>query len=299
MARVQPTPIPNGPAAPQRGDRNTFKQRVDDFIAWLINVVALFNALATNVYNNALDAYGSASAAQDSSLSAANAAATAEAHKQAAAGSATNAAASADSAAASAAAAAGTQVTTFSTTEMAVGVGVKVFQVEAAKQFKPNVPVLVVSGANKDAWMYGTVKTYVGTVLSVDVTAIGPALITRTDWNITVSGVAGPAGTSASNTQFNVGPLPAGEINCGLGYNYFKKTVAGTVAFTFSNVPQGFSFTLEMQYDSGAAGWPSSVLPPGGNMPTLQTGKTHVFVFVTSNGGVTWRIGVLPNYANG
>lgn len=46
-----PTPVP------QRNDRTTFSTRVDAFVTWLTTAVTEFGAVATNVYNNAVDAY--------------------------------------------------------------------------------------------------------------------------------------------------------------------------------------------------------------------------------------------------
>ena len=71
MAQTTPPTITGAPAVPQRGDRATFSGRVDAFITWLSTAVAEFGAVATNVYNNAVDAYNSAVA---SAASAGNAA---------------------------------------------------------------------------------------------------------------------------------------------------------------------------------------------------------------------------------
>jgi hypothetical protein len=53
---IDPVPTP----AIQRNDRTTFSDRLDAFILWLISAVTQFAALATNVFNNATDAYVSA-----------------------------------------------------------------------------------------------------------------------------------------------------------------------------------------------------------------------------------------------
>lgn len=57
---IDPVPTP----VPQRGDRTTFSSRVDAFIVWLINAVTQFGAVATNVFNNAAEAFGYAQQAQ-------------------------------------------------------------------------------------------------------------------------------------------------------------------------------------------------------------------------------------------
>lgn len=78
MAQITPPAISAAPAAPQRANRSTFSTLVDAFVLWLINAVAQFAAVATNVYNNAVDAYNSAVASAGSAaiaLAAQNAAA--------------------------------------------------------------------------------------------------------------------------------------------------------------------------------------------------------------------------------
>lgn len=71
MAQTTPPTITPAPTpAPQRGDRTTFSDRVDDFVTWLTAAVAQFGAVATNVYNNAVDAFNSAVAASTSASNA-------------------------------------------------------------------------------------------------------------------------------------------------------------------------------------------------------------------------------------
>jgi hypothetical protein len=65
MAQTPPPAIDPAPApAPQRGDRATFSDRVDAFVTWLITAVTQFYALGVNVYNNAVDAFNSATTAK-------------------------------------------------------------------------------------------------------------------------------------------------------------------------------------------------------------------------------------------
>ena len=70
--------------------------------------------------------------------------------------------------------------------------------------------------------------------------------------------------------------------------NYFTKTINANSTFTFSNPPAAGtvgSFTIELTHTSGTVEWPSSVKFPGNNAPQLTTGKTHLFVFLTDDGG--------------
>lgn len=89
------------------------------------------------------------------------------------------------------------------------------------------------------------------------------------------------------------------DINCASS-NYFSKTIAANSTFTFSNVPSGvaYSFTLELTHTSGSVTWPASVKWAGDTPPILTTGKTHLFMFVTDDGGTRWRASSLLNFVN-
>ena len=83
--------------------------------------------------------------------------------------------------------------------------------------------------------------------------------------------------------------------------NYFTKTISGNSTFTFSNPPSSGtvgSFTLELTHSSGTVTWPSSVKFPADTAPTLTTGKTHLFVFITDDGGTRYRGAALVDYVN-
>ena len=83
--------------------------------------------------------------------------------------------------------------------------------------------------------------------------------------------------------------------------NYFTKTISGNSTFTFSNPPASGtvgSFTLELTHTSGTVAWPSSVKFNSDTAPTLTTGKTHLFFFVTDDGGTRYRGAALVDYVN-
>ncbi len=83
--------------------------------------------------------------------------------------------------------------------------------------------------------------------------------------------------------------------------NYFTKTISGNTTFTFTNPPSSGtvgSFTLELTHSSGTVTWPSSVKFPADTAPTLTTGKTHLFVFITDDGGTRYRGAALVDYVN-
>ncbi len=99
-----------------------------------------------------------------------------------------------------------------------------------------------------------------------------------------------------SSTQ-SIVAISASNIDCSLG-NYFTDTISGSKTYTVSNVPSNrvYSFTLEVNHTSGTITWFSGVEWPNGTAPTLTTGKTHLFMFVTDNNGSRWRASSLINY---
>ena len=83
--------------------------------------------------------------------------------------------------------------------------------------------------------------------------------------------------------------------------NYFTKTISGNSTFTFANPAasgQVTAFTLELTHSSGTVTWPSSVKWNEDTAPTLTTGKTHLFMFVTDDGGTRYRGSALVDYVN-
>lgn len=102
------------------------------------------------------------------------------------------------------------------------------------------------------------------------------------------------------NVASNAVAITSGyDIDCSLG-NYFTKTCNSNTTFTISNVPTSKAFTiaLEVTHTSGTLTWPSAIKWPADTAPTLTDGKTHVFVFVTDDGGARWRGAALVDYVN-
>jgi hypothetical protein len=97
----------------------------------------------------------------------------------------------------------------------------------------------------------------------------------------------------------NIVAVAALDIDCSAG-NYFTKTISSNSTFTFSNATssRAISFTLELTHTSGTVTWPASVKWPSDTAPTLTTGKTHLFMFVTDDGGTRWRGAALVDYVN-
>lgn len=129
-----------------------------------------------------------------------------------------------------------------------------------------------------------------------DVTLTG----TQTLTNKTVSdGVYSNVVDVTGSIRTVVVVVPALDVNCSLG-NFFTKTINSNSTFTFSNAPasKAYSFVLELTHTSGTVTWPASVRWPAGTAPTLTSGKTHLFVFVTDDGGTTWRGASSVGYTN-
>ena len=123
----------------------------------------------------------------------------------------------------------------------------------------------------------------------------------------TTSTLAVGQSSAASNTQLDLNggyaqtvvAVSGTSVDCSSG-NYFTKTISSNTTFSFTNVPssRAYSFTLELTHNGGTASWPSSVKFPADTAPTLTTGKTHLFIFVTDNGGSRWRAAALADYVN-
>ncbi|MBS0353031.1 MAG: hypothetical protein JSR83_03890 [Proteobacteria bacterium] len=93
-----------------------------------------------------------------------------------------------------------------------------------------------------------------------------------------------------------VSAMAAADIDCSVG-NYFTKTIAANTTFTFSNVPAGaYSMTLELTHTSGTITLPAAGVWSEGYTPIWSTGKTHLIMAVTKDGGGRWRYSALPNY---
>lgn len=110
--------------------------------------------------------------------------------------------------------------------------------------------------------------------------------------------------TAINNIQPHISatavPVVDTTVDCSAG-NYFTKTVSGNTSFTFSNVPtsgKAYAFTFEVTYQSGTISWPASVVWPKGIAPVISANKVQLFVFITSNGGITWRGASSIDYAN-
>lgn len=135
------------------------------------------------------------------------------------------------------------------------------------------------------------------------VTSVGGqtgAVTYATSWAV------GTGATAAANTDLDVSGTYAGnvvavsalDIDCSTG-NYFTKSISADSTFTFSNIPssRAFAFTVEIDVSGDRTiSWPSSVSFPSATAPTLTSGKTHLFFFVTNDGGTSFRAASLVDY---
>lgn len=172
---------------------------------------------------------------------------------------------------------------------------------------------VVLSGAivnadiNASAAIADTKLATISTAGKVSGTAITSGNLSTSGSIATTSTVAVGLSSATANTDLDLAgtfaqtvvTVGALDIDCSTG-NYFTKTINGTSTFTVSNIPssRAYSFTLELTHTSGAITWFSGVEWPNGTAPTLTTGKTHLFMFVTDDGGTRWRASSLINYTN-
>lgn len=89
----------------------------------------------------------------------------------------------------------------------------------------------------------------------------------------------------------------SGTVTCDTSlYSMFTLTPNGTTTLAFSNAPSagtGAGIILEITNGgSFTVNWPASVDWPTGTAPTLSPAGVDVLVFITRDGGTTWR-GVL------
>lgn len=107
--------------------------------------------------------------------------------------------------------------------------------------------------------------------------------------------------TRAPSTAINTAITAVDTTNiiyCNLG-NYFTKSISANTTFSVANVPtdRTYSFTLELLVSSGTVTWWTGVVWPLNAAPLLTTSLTNLLMFVTDNGGITWRGSYLTSYS--
>lgn len=112
-----------------------------------------------------------------------------------------------------------------STTSLTVGAGSKAFTTQTTKAFLAGMFVQAFSQADHANYMYGTVTSYTGGVLTLDVTVTGGAG-TLADWLLFTSGARGPQGDQGLTGP--AGPSGAVGISGTPTVNQFAAWVDGT-----------------------------------------------------------------------
>jgi hypothetical protein len=114
--------------------------------------------------------------------------------------------------------------------------------------------------------------------------------------NASIGGSLTVSGMSDFRDRYSIitTTLGSGIVDCTLG-NYFVRTLSGSETITFINPPaSGNTYGLVLEIINGGAGpvtWANNPKWPCGAAPTLTTGasNTDVLVFITRDGGTTWR----------
>lgn len=186
---------------PSIDDPANFETRADallttgmpTFVTQMNAVITQANTLETNVNTKESTASSAATTATTQAGIATTQAGIATTQASNAAAS----AAAADASAAAAAALAGAFTGT-STSSVAIGTGNKTFTTQSGEQYIAGVYLIAVSQANAANFMFGQVVSYSGTSLVINVQATGGSG-TYADWNLSLAGVRGPAGTGITD----------------------------------------------------------------------------------------------------
>ena len=120
-----------------------------------------------------------------------------------------------------------------------------------------------------------------GTSSAVQFAQLGLGTAAATNIELDVSG----------GIALNAVAVSASDVDLTAG-TYFTKTAAGNLTWTFSNTPASRVVGFVLQLTNGGAytmTWPASVDWPSGTAPTLTSSGVDILVFITNDGGTTWR----------
>ena len=161
---------------------------------------------------------------------------------------------------------------------------------------------------------------FVNAEIAADLTAAIGSTVQAFDGDTAKTDVAqtfGPAQTFTAASVHNGGlavdgrysqvaeAVSALDIDLSTG-NYFTKSISTSSTVTFSNPPASgtvgsFILQLTLTGTGTSITWPSSVYwngDVGQQAPALIDTRTHLFMFVTSDGGTKYRGAVLSNYTS-
>lgn len=316
MAITPPTPTTALPVPPSSNSPGNFDTRADAFLGALPTFQTEENALASNVFNNAVDAANSATAANSS--------------KNAAATSATNAATSATNAGNSATAAASSAS---SANASAVNASKLNLGDKTSEPSVDNQGAALRIGATYYDTTLGKWRVWTGAAWGDGISAVagvaslngraGNVTLTSTDVGLnnvnntadSVKAVASAAKLTTARTingvsfdgQANISipgnptvvATSGGVMNCAAG-DSFTITVSANTTLSFSNIPSGaYACVLEVVHTSGAITFPAGTVWVGEVTPTLATGKRHLFFFQRAKlGTASWYASALTGFAS-
>ena len=129
-----------------------------------------------------------------------------------------------------------------------------------------------------------TANLFANTLATMNVTKMNTSVQNVVVFNSTHIALGNVAGAATINTQQGT---------------YFSANTSGGCTWTFAGGPdssKATAFTLELTSGGGMQNtysqtWPAAVKWAGGSAPTLTQGETKVdvLVFITDDGGTTWR----------
>ena len=99
---------------------------------------------------------------------------------------------------------AGAGYTATSTSSLTIGTGSKTFTTQSGLAYVAGNTVQATYASNSADYMFGTITSYSGTTMVVNVTAVGGSG-TFASWNISLQGLPGQVGSSASATLTGTG----------------------------------------------------------------------------------------------
>ena len=170
-------------------------------------------------------------------------------------------------AAATAAATSSTGLIGTSTSSNSVGTGAKTFTTQSGKMFSAGAPIFIVDQANANNWMFGTITSYSGTSLVVNITATNGSG-TLTAWNISVVGPRGISGSSGVTYLETVSGTNAATLETTFAINstYEHYELDLIDIFALSGTP-----SLVLQVKVGGA-WKTANYDYGLRLTTSSTG---------------------------
>jgi len=220
----------------------------------------------------------------------------------AAADSETAAAASEVAAAASASTAASyaASLSSTSTTSTTIGTGAKTFTTQTNKQYTAGQFLVISSAANNANYMHGTVTSYSGTSLVMNITDTGGSG-TLADWNISLSGTQGATGATGSGGISNGGYAtnryyfgflanPSGSSAFSANTLYALPFVVGA-SETFTRIgvnvdTTGTSTAARLGIYNFVNGAPTTLVLDAGTVSTGTTGEKEVTISQALSAGV-------------